>query len=106
MSDNDEITMGFKEGFHCSRMAASERDRAQALPSNAEESEVTGRMFCEGFTARLRIYEVPDLSSTFAKRAAKQFQKVTRTIGCHQIATIRLSQEDRREYPRLRQGHT
>ena len=43
----------------------------QAWPSNAAESEVAGRMFCEGFTAQLWGCDGRNVGSRIAKRAAR-----------------------------------
>ena len=46
------------------RISRPERDVRQTSPSNAEESEVAARMFCEDFTAQCRVCDDPDMSSS------------------------------------------
>jgi hypothetical protein len=78
MSDSDEITMGFTEDFQRSRMAASRKGLCVKLHhpmpkkvGSLDECFVKVSQRASGFV------QVPDLSSNFANRAAKQLQKVT-----------------------------
>jgi hypothetical protein len=71
MYGSDVITMSFKGDFQCLKSAAPrKRDVHLTSASNAEESEAAARRYCEGFTARFRVCDVPDVSAKFQKRTA------------------------------------